>query len=353
MCLEVAHTINQSNLTGIQVNIKPEDTDGIDLYLDDAHLAVDRGPVCAKIIPPTNLVASDGASTAAVSLHWDNVPGATYYKIYRSPDLTSDKTQIGLVLEPQFSDPDGDYYEIFYYWVKACDANSCSLFSTPDQGEFASPFLNFYDGFETGTPSKWINQVNSAKLEVCDTNPINGQYHLCVLANSESNAFLIHNLPIETNVLDINFTLDPNTVNLGSKIITLVRARDTGLNRVVFNIKFTYINSAYRVKIDGQDNTGSYFTSSWFSIPDAPTLIGLRWSTTNGQARSSGPLSGITLLINNTQVVKLTGIPNSQLRVDKIFLGAIITRSDLGASGEFYLDDFSYDGPLNYRQISP
>ena len=353
MCLEVAHKINQGNLSGIRVQIKPEDNDGIDLYLDDAHLSLNTGPICAQVIPPTNLIASDSAATDSVNLRWDDVPGATYYKIYRSPDLTSVKTQIGLVLEPRFTDLDGEYFENFYYWVKSCNANSCSIFSPPDQGAFGSPFLDFYDGFETGSPSKWIDQVNSSKLGVCDTSPINGQYQLCISANAQTNAFLVHNLPTETNVLDLNFTLDPNSVNLGSKIIALLSARDTGLNKVVFNVKFAYINSVYRVKVDGQDNLGNNFTSSWFSIPDAPTSITLRWSTTNGQSRSTTPLSGITMLINNNQVVKLTGIANSQLRVDKIFLGAIITREDLGASGKFYLDDFSYDGPLNYRQIRP
>jgi hypothetical protein len=353
VCLEVAHKVKLGNLFGIQVQIKPENTDGIELYLDDAHLAVNTGPLCAQVIPPTNLIATDGASAKSVFLHWDNVPGATHYKIFRSFDLTSEKTQIGLVLKPQFTDPDGDYFESFVYWVKACNANSCSLFSSPDQGEFASPFLDFYDGFETGSLSKWIDHLNTEKLRVCNTNPINGQYQLCSSANAETNAYLTHNLPTKTNVLDLNFTLDPNSVNLGSKIITVIRARDTDLNKSVFNVKFAYLNGAYRVKVDGQDNTGNFFSSSWFSIPDAPTSIGVRWSATNGQARSTSPLSGITLLINNNQAEKLTGILISQLRVDSIIFGALINKSDLGASGQFYLDDLYYDGPLYLRPITP
>lgn len=135
--------------------------------------------------------------------------------------------------------------------------------------------------------------------------------------------------------------------------MTLVSARDSGLNIVAFNLKFSYGNSVYRVKVDGKDNLGNYFTTSWFSIPDSPTTINVRWSATNGQGRSTAPLSGVTLLINNNQVTKLTGIANSQLRIDEIFFGAIITSHDLEASGQYYLDDFSYDGPLYFRPSTP
>jgi hypothetical protein len=352
-CLEVAHTINQGNLTGIEVQVQPEDLDGIEMFLDDAHLALNTGPICAQVIPPTNLTASDFASVDSVVIQWDDVPGATYYKIYRSLNLNSDKTQVGLVLSPLSIDQSGDFYDSYYYWVKACNANNCSIYSSPDQGGFASPFLEFFDGFENGSTSKWIDHVNPEKAWVCNTNPITGQYQLCINANTQTNAYVLHPLPSSTNMVNLNFNLDPNSANIGPRIYTLLEAKDSNMDKTAFALKFTYNNSVYKIKVEGIDNSGTFYSTNWFTIPDTPTNIRIRWNSTIGHLRVSSPLSGFALLINNIEKANLTGISNSELKVDKIAFGALVNQSDNGASGQFYLDDFSFDGPLFIRSQNP
>ncbi|MEJ2487125.1 MAG: DUF1906 domain-containing protein, partial [Anaerolineales bacterium] len=349
MCLEVAHTIAQNNLSGIEVLLKPEDSDGIDIFLDDSHLSLNTGPICAQMMPPSGVIASDGAASDAVNIWWDEVPAATYYKVYRSFDLVSPKTQIGTVIDSQYTDQDGNYYESYYYWIKACNANSCSIFSPPDRGEFASPFLDFHDDFESGYPSRWIEQQNLTKFDICGENPIGGQYSLCINANIPASAFLVHKLPVITNSTQISFTIDPNTANLGSREYVVLKARDTTFNKTAFQVILSSTDTAYRVKVEGQDNSGNTYATKWFRIGDSPSTIEVRWNSTIGQFRSGGTFSGFSILINGTLKENIIGILNNQIKIDEVYFGAQVASPNLGTSGEFYLDDFSLQGPSYLR----
>jgi len=349
MCLEVAHTIIQNNLSGIQVSIQPEDSDGVDLYLDDAHLSLNTGPVCAQMMPPSGVIATDAAATDAIIIRWDKVPAATYYKIFRSFDLVSPKTQIGTVADVKFTDQDGNFYESYYYWIKACNANSCSIFSPPDRGEFASPFLEFFDDFESGLPSKWIDQQNLTKYDICNTNPITGQSSLCINSNIQTSAFLVHKLPVETNSAFISFTINTNTANLGSREYIVLEAKDTVNDKIAFQVKISAIDTGYRIKLEGQDNSGVTHSTKWFRFPDNPTTIEVRWNSTVGQYRSTITFSGFSLLINGNLKGDVIGILNNQIKIDQINFGAQVTSANLGTSGEFYLDDFSFQGPSFLR----
>ena len=350
MCLEVAHTIAQNNLSGIKVLLQPEDSDGVDLYLDDAHLSLNTGPICAQMMPPSGVVATDGAASDAVNIQWDEVPAATYYKVYRSFDLVSQKAQIGTVFDTQYTDQDGYYYDAFYYWIKACNANSCSIFSPAERGEFASPFLDFFVDFESGNLSKWIGQQNLTKFDVCNTNPITGQYSLCINSNIQTSAFLVHKLPVETNSIHTSFTIDPNTANIGSREYVILEANDTAIDKIAFQLKLSLAASGYRIKLEGQDNSGLTHSTKWFSIPDSPATIEVYWNSTIGQFRSGDTFSGFSLLINGNLKGNLIGILNNQIKIDQLNFGAQVTDSNLGTSGEFYLDDFSLAGPAFLQQ---
>ena len=353
VCLEVAHTINQGNLTGIQVQVNPEDPDGIQILLDDAHVSLNTGPICAQVLPPTGVFATDGAAADMIKVLWDSVPGASYYKIYRSVDLSSEKIQVGFVLSPQFIDQDGQYYESNYYWVKACNANNCSVFSMPDIGEFASPFITFSDSFETGSTSRWIDVQNPAKIATCSSKPINGQVSLCISANTQTSAALIHNAIAATNVADISFKINTNSANLGTREYILLEGIDTSLNKIAFSVKLAYFDAGYHIQVQSQDNSGVSYSTQWFKIANAPTTIEVRWKSTLGHLRVAGKYNGLSLLIDGIEQASLFGIPNNQIRVDKFIFGAQVNQTTANASGQFYLDDFSLSGPYFIRPNRP
>jgi len=88
--------------------------------------------------PPLNVLASDGEFPDKINISWVAVAGATKYEIYRSrsSDIGSAEKLPDVIDAPavsydDFSVESGD---AFYYWVKAINIASESLFSAPDRG---------------------------------------------------------------------------------------------------------------------------------------------------------------------------------------------------------------------------
>jgi fibronectin type 3 domain-containing protein len=70
---------------------------------------------------PTGLSASDGSSSALTLLTWNAVPGATGYRLYRSPtDLIAGATEFALIGETtSHSDTGGVAGAVYWYFVRA------------------------------------------------------------------------------------------------------------------------------------------------------------------------------------------------------------------------------------------
>jgi len=88
---------------------------------------------------PTGISASDGLEVL-IYIHWDIVPNANYYKVFRANSLDGTKIELGnwqteLSFDdvPEFSDT------VYYYWVKAAIDNSGgreSDYGGPDEGYY-------------------------------------------------------------------------------------------------------------------------------------------------------------------------------------------------------------------------
>ncbi|HHV06166.1 MAG TPA: hypothetical protein GXX60_06580 [Anaerolineaceae bacterium] len=83
---------------------------------------------------PENLEASDGTFVNAIKLRWSSTPRATNYEIYRALSNTEAKLKIAEIEKPEYLDTDVEGLIKYWYWVKACNASGCSIFSEPDDG---------------------------------------------------------------------------------------------------------------------------------------------------------------------------------------------------------------------------
>lgn len=84
---------------------------------------------------PTGLTASDGTSTAAVSLDWDAVPAVDGYRVYRG--LEADGSDAVLLASPATTSLDDDTAAagtIYWYFVRARDGLLESPLSTGESG---------------------------------------------------------------------------------------------------------------------------------------------------------------------------------------------------------------------------
>jgi predicted nucleotidyltransferase len=83
---------------------------------------------------PTGVSATDGSYTDRVHISWNSVAGATYYEVYRSTSSEGTKTLLGSPSSSPYDDTSALVGTTYYYWVKACNDNGCSDFSSYDTG---------------------------------------------------------------------------------------------------------------------------------------------------------------------------------------------------------------------------
>jgi FtsP/CotA-like multicopper oxidase with cupredoxin domain len=88
-----------------------------------------------NLLPPTNLLASDGTYTTHVRLTWTAASGATSYDVYRATTAGgAGITLLGSTASLAFNDTTATPAITYYYSVKACRGTPCSGFSTSDTG---------------------------------------------------------------------------------------------------------------------------------------------------------------------------------------------------------------------------
>jgi fibronectin type 3 domain-containing protein len=87
-----------------------------------------------KLLPPTNVLATDGTYTDKVRVTWTASLGATSYKIYRAESSSGTKVYRGIVSGTYFDDTTGTPGVTYYYWVVAYRSASFSGYSLYNTG---------------------------------------------------------------------------------------------------------------------------------------------------------------------------------------------------------------------------
>jgi hypothetical protein len=92
-------------------------------------------------LSPTGISASDGAFVDRVRVSWTVSTGATSYDVYRNISNSSGtavKINAAPILSSSYDDLTANIGTTYFYWVKACNSNGCSSFSSHDTGTRAS-----------------------------------------------------------------------------------------------------------------------------------------------------------------------------------------------------------------------
>ena len=96
---------------------------------------VQGGMLKSSLAAPTNVSATDGISTAHVTVTWAAVTGAEMYEIWRSTSNSSSlATKIATSTSTSYSDVSAIAGTTYYYWVKAVSSGGASAFSLSDSG---------------------------------------------------------------------------------------------------------------------------------------------------------------------------------------------------------------------------
>jgi hypothetical protein len=120
---------------------------------------------------PTNVAATDGTVTGAVTITWDSVPGAVSYNVYRSASYNGPYSITGSSSTNSYNDTTAPWQSTFYYKVTCIDTSSNeSALSLYNSGYARIPpptGVSATDGTYTNAVSiKWdsMSNVNSYRI---------------------------------------------------------------------------------------------------------------------------------------------------------------------------------------------
>ena len=158
-------------------------------YLSRSPLTHVQGRVTGgQLSAPTGTIASDGAYSNKVGLHWDTIRDATSYRIFRNTiNDPSTATDVGTTPANFYFDTSAVAGQNYYYWIRAENVGNVSSLGTPDQGSRAvgNIIQDPFPPLEPPTPPAgnemtaakaylgktlfWDEQLSSTKTVACGT----------------------------------------------------------------------------------------------------------------------------------------------------------------------------------------
>ena len=138
-----------------------------------------RFSVVQKVSPPsapTGVSASDGASTANVTVSWTADSGATSYQVYRATSSSGTKTLLGSTASTTYTDTSATPGTLYYYWIKATNTAGTSGFSSTNSGyrKIAAPSISSVVGNSTGLALQWAAVTGATHYRICRASSATG-----------------------------------------------------------------------------------------------------------------------------------------------------------------------------------
>jgi fibronectin type 3 domain-containing protein len=133
--------------------------------------------------PPPGVTATDGTSVSAVSINWDTVSGANYYRVYRNASSNSS----GAVAITSWTTA-AEYYDstatagiTYYYWVKAAIDGS---------GTRPSGYSGSDSGWRELGPPSGVTATDGTSVSAVsiDWDTVSGANYYCVYRNTSSSS---------------------------------------------------------------------------------------------------------------------------------------------------------------------
>ena len=231
------------------------------------------------------------------------------------------------------SENDGKIYELNIGGDSGPTVTPSPTTSTPTTPTPPTSDLIFADGFESGNLSAWSSAaIGGGDLSVSTAAALAGTRGMQAAINDNTAIYVTDDTPAAESRYRARFYFDPNSISMSSGDNHFIFYAISGTSKVVTRIQFRFTNSGgYQVRVQILNNSSAWTNSAWFGISDAPHALEINWlAATNG---------GITLWIDGTQRAALTGIANSNYRVDRVRLGAV-NGIDTGTRGTTYFDAF-------------
>jgi len=204
--------------------------------------------------------------------------------------------------------------------------------------------LIFSDGFESSNLSAWsASSTNGGNLLTSTSSALVGSYGVEARIVSNTAMYLTDTTPGAEGQYRARFYFDPNSITMSNNNAHYILIGYYGASTQTVRIEFRYSSSSYQIRAHVRTDSGTYQTTSWFTISNAPHYIEFNWLASTAYGANNGDLS---LWIDGVSRQSLTGVDNDTQRIDMARLGPI-SGIDSGTRGTYYFDEFQ-SNRVNY-----
>lgn len=216
------------------------------------------------------------------------------------------------------------------------------------------PDVIFADGFESGDLSAWSASVTDAGDLSADTAAaLVGSSGMQAVIDNNTAVYVTDNTPSAEPRYRARFYFDPNSIAMGNGDWHDIFQGYSGSTTVV-RLQFGFFAGNYLVRASLLNDGTTWTNSPWFSLADTGHFIELDWRASTSSSALNG---GLTLWLDGSQQVDLTGMDNDTRRMDSISLGAV-NGIDTSTRGAYYFDSFTssrqtYIGPDSGAPLPP
>lgn len=200
------------------------------------------------------------------------------------------------------------------------------------------PDLIFADGFETGNLTAWSSSIiNGGNLSANSAAALVGAQGLRVNITSNTAMYVQSESPNAEPRYRARFYFDPNTITMASgNAHNILYAYATNLSTVVTYVEFRNSSGSYQIRGQVITDAGTFTTTTWFTISDAPHAIEFDWRAATAAGANNG---AYTLWIDGVQRADLINLDNDTRRIERIRFGPV-AGIDTGTRGIYFLDAF-------------
>ncbi|MCS7240470.1 MAG: hypothetical protein NZ651_04420 [Candidatus Bipolaricaulota bacterium] len=152
-------------------------------------------PVLPPTAAPTGVTASFGTSQNSITISWNAVERATYYKVFRANAADGEYEELGPSSSTSFTDSVENQGTWYWYKVQACNSAGCGPESAPVRGYAGRPpkpeNVQASDGtFLDKIVIGWDQVPGATSYDVFrDPSPQAGCQGLCYLGQSNTNSY--------------------------------------------------------------------------------------------------------------------------------------------------------------------
>lgn len=116
--------------------------------------------------PPSGITATDGTLVDRIKITWNLINNAAYYEVYRNIiNSTIGAERVGSSTSEKYSDFYADPNILFFYYIKACNSDGCSGFSSSNAGYRAlATATKMIVPSKTKTPTKTLGPTKTKTL---------------------------------------------------------------------------------------------------------------------------------------------------------------------------------------------